>query len=46
MSKLNRVAVVGSGISGLICARELHQAGSALTVELFDMGMRGPGAAP
>lgn len=43
MGALNRVAVIGSGISGLICARALQQADSALKVELFDMSTRGPG---
>ena len=36
-----RVAVVGGGLAGLMCAQELQSAGVA--VHVFDMGRRGPG---
>ena len=36
-----RVAVVGGGLAGLMCAQELQSAGIA--VHVFDMGQRGPG---
>jgi protoporphyrinogen oxidase len=42
MAQLSRVAVLGSGISGLFCASRLR-ATSALHVDIFDMSTRGPG---
>ena len=40
-SAMPRVAVVGGGLAGLMCAQELQSAGVA--VHVFDMGKRGPG---
>lgn len=36
-----RVAVIGAGVSGAVCAHALRA--SSHTVTLFDMGKRGPG---
>lgn len=40
-SAMPRVAVVGGGLAGLMCAQKLQSTGVA--VHVFDMGKRGPG---